>query len=173
MEIVSSTFFYIIATLAIFGALGVIFAHKIVYALIYAFLTFLCVGFIFVSLEFPLLATSVITLFVACSLVLLTVALMMTKPNKDEGIAFRPRLLLSIFSLVFIIFITVIFVKYGVFFNEQIKTFGEALIMPSSQTISVEMFVNYGAAFIFTALAFLAGIIGFGVFAQPVRRGKK
>lgn len=173
MEIVSSTIFYTTAALAIFGVLGIIFTHKSIYALMYALLTFFSVGCLFMSLEMQYLAAVQITLFSALTLILTIILLMITKQKNKEEIVFKPRLLTSIFSLCIMIFIIVIFIKYGAFFNEHLKSNVETLIIPTSQNISIEMFINYGAAFIFTALAFLAGIIGIGVFAQPVRRGKK
>lgn len=173
MEVVSAVIFYLIASFAIFGAIGVIFSHKVVYALIYGFLTFLCVGLLFLSLELPYLGAAQIVLSLAVCSVLLLSVLMFCRHNNNEGIAFRPRLLLSAFSLAFIAFLIVVSVKYGTFFDVKLKEAASLVVMPSSQAIATEMFVNYGAAFIFTAFAFLAGIIGFGVFAQPVRRGKK
>ena len=173
MEVISAVIFYLTASLAIFGAIGVIFTHKIVYALIYVFLTFLCVGFLFLSLELPYLGVAQIVLSLAVCSVLLLAALMFCRHNNNEGIAFRPRLLLSAFSLAFIGFLIIVSLKYGTFFDAKLKEVASIVVMPSSQAIATEMFVNYGAAFVFTAFAFLAGIIGFGVFAQPVRRGKK
>lgn len=175
MEIMFAVVFFLITSLAILGAVGVVSAHKLIYSIIYGFLTFLCVGFLLITLELPFLGFSQIILFMVTAFSFIISSLMFVKSNKDkeEGVAFRPRFLFSAFVLTLITFLIIISVKYSSFFSENLKELGMPIIIPSAQTVAVEMFVNYGASFVFTTFAFLAAVIGFGVFAQPVGKGKK
>ena len=46
-------------------------------------------------------------------------------------------------------------------------------VIPSTKAISVELFLSYGAPFVFTGLFFLVAILGFGVILSMKIGGKK
>ena len=46
-------------------------------------------------------------------------------------------------------------------------------VIPATKSIAVELFLNYGAPFVFTGLFFLAAILGFGVILSIKIGGKK
>ena len=46
-------------------------------------------------------------------------------------------------------------------------------VIPSTKAISAELFMSYGAPFVFSGLFFLAVILGFGVILSMKIGGKK
>lgn len=173
MDTAEAIIFYIIVFFAITGALFAVFANKIIHSVISAFITFLSVGILFFALELPYLGTAQIAILTAGLSILFIFAILLTekdKQNKKTG--FSPKILIGVTGIFLIAAFVVLAIKTGDFYLENLMATGSC-IMPSSRELAIEMFVNYGAPFVFTSLFFLAGILGLGVIISNKTGGKK
>lgn len=173
MDIIEAIIFYILVFLAMFSAIGAIFFHKIIHSILCAFITFLCVGLLFFALELPYLATVQIALFAIGMSVLFVFALLLTGKDNlhQESVSYSPKMLFSFLGIVLIVLFLAVAIKFGSFFQDGLSIV-QNCIMPSSKEISIDMFVNYGAPFVFVSFLFLAVVLGLGVITSNKNGGK-
>lgn len=174
MDKLQAIIFYIVALTAIVGALRAIFTRKIFYSVLYAFLSFIAVGLLFFALELPYLGVVQLSLCGVGMTILFVFAVALTG-KKDEilsPIVHRPRTYLSIVGLLLMTVLVACFLRIGSFMSDNIAQTTNGVI-PSTKIISVELFLSYGASFVFTGLFFLAVILGFGVILSMKIGGKK
>ncbi len=174
MDKLQAIIFYIVALTAIVGALRAIFTRKIFYSVLYAFLSFIAVGLLFFALELPYLGVVQLSLCGVGMTILFVFAVALTG-KKDEilsPIVHRPRTYLSIVGLLLMTVLVACFLRIGSFMSDNIAQTTNGVI-PSTKMISVELFLSYGAPFVFTGLFFLAVILGFGVILSMKIGGKK
>ena len=174
MDKLQAIIFYIVALTAVVGALRAIFTRKIFYSVLYAFLSFIAVGLLFFALELPYLGVVQLSLCGVGMTILFVFAVALTG-KKDEilsPIVHRPRTYLSIVGLLLMTVLVACFLRIGSFMSDNIAQTTNGVI-PSTKMISVELFLSYGAPFVFTGLFFLAVILGFGVILSMKIGGKK
>lgn len=174
MDKLQAIIFYIVALTAVVGALRAIFTRKIFYSVLYAFLSFIAVGLLFFALELPYLGVVQLSLCGVGMTILFVFAVALTG-KKDEilsPIVHRPRTYLSIVGLLLMTVLVACFLRIGSFMSDNIAQTTNGVI-PSTKMISAELFLSYGAPFVFTGLFFLAVILGFGVILSMKIGGKK
>ncbi len=174
MDKLQAIIFYIVALAAVVGAFRAVFTRKIFYSVLYAFMSFIAVGLLFFALELPYLGVVQLALCGVGMTVLFVFAIALTG-KKDEiisPIVHRPRTYLSIIGLLLLTGILACFFRVGSFMSDNIAQTTNGVI-PSTKAISAELFMSYGAPFVFSGLFFLAVILGFGVILSMKIGGKK
>lgn len=166
--------FYFIAFIAIICAIRAVFTKKIFYSVFYAFITFLVTGLLFIALELPYLGVVQISLGCVTMTVLFVFAITLISKKEEisSSIVHKPRTYFSIIGLFLLILLLAIYLKFGMFASDNISQTTNSVI-PSTKAISVELFLSYGAPFVFSGLYFLAAILGLGVFLSKKKGGKK
>ncbi len=169
-----SIIFYLVAFIAIIGAIRAVFTKKIFYSVFYALITFLSVGLLFIALELPFLGIVQISLCCVAMSALFVFAIAFTE-KKDEflsAIAHKPRTYFSIIGLLLLVVLLAICYKFGMFAADNVSQTTNSVI-PSTKAISIELFLSYGAPFVFSGLFFLSAILGLTVFLSMKNGGKK
>ena len=167
MDKIQAIIFYIVALTAVVGAFRAVFTKKIFYSVLYAFLCFMAVGLLFFALELPYLGVVQLSLWFVFA-----IALTGKKEEILSPIVHRPRTYLSIVGLLLLTALLACFLRVGSFMSDNIAQTTNGVI-PSTKAISVELFLSYGAPFVFTGLFFLVAILGFGVILSMKIGGKK
>lgn len=175
MEAAEAIIFYITAFTAIAGAAGVILSHKIIRTILWAFLSFTSIGILFFALELPYLAAIQIALYAIGTSVVFVFALMLTRKDMESKLtaAKAPRTFLAALGILFISFIVILFLRYNIFYPDSLMGKNAAIIMPSLKDMSTDMFINYGAPFIFSSMIFLSAILSFGVIFSSHKGGRQ
>ena len=174
MDKIQAIIFYIVALTAIVGAFRAIFTKKIFYSVFYAFLCFIAVGLLFFALELPYLGVVQLSLCGVAMSILFVFAIALTGKKEEilSPIVHRPRTYLTIVGLLILTGLLTCFLRIGSFMSDNIAQATNGVI-PATKSIAVELFLNYGAPFVFTGLFFLAAILGFGVILSIKIGGKK
>lgn len=174
MDKIQAIIFYIVALTAIVGAFRAVFTKKIFYSVLYAFLCFMAVGLLFFALELPYLGVVQLSLCGVGMSILFVFAIALTGKKEEilSPIVHRPRTYLSIVGLLLLTALLACFLRVGSFMSDNIVQTTNGVI-PSTKAISVELFLSYGAPFVFTGLFFLVAILGFGVILSMKIGGKK
>lgn len=162
MHIVVDFIFYFFIIAAIFTAISIIFSNNIFRILIAVFSVFCTAGILLFILNLPFLASAQIVIS-AVGFIILSLAFLTLLNNKDfTPEIFSPRLLYSIPSLLFLLCIIFIFLKYGTFFTEFSPTseVNTMLVPLETQVIILKIVMNYSAVISFIALIFLTTVIG-------------
>jgi NADH:ubiquinone oxidoreductase subunit 6 (subunit J) len=172
MVIYQAIIFYILTILTILCALKVIFTQKIFHSVLYAFITLVSVGLIFFLLRLPVLGTLQILIGSLFSIILFIFSIVFIGKKNENKIPVinKFRTWFSSIGLFLILILISCFIKLGHFEHfEQITTF----MIPSFKETSEELFLSYGATFVFSSVFFFAVIIGFGVILSMNIGGKK
>ena len=162
MEIIYSISFYIISTLIVLFALITIFCKKIIYSVISAFLSLFMVGLLLISLGFSYLGGVQILLSAAVMSILTIISTALTISNtKSNKRKINLNGFLAICGILILIISMILSFKAG-FFDETFD--GNFLpVVINNKEFAEYLFINYGTTFVFSALAFLSAILGFGV----------
>ena len=171
MEIATAIIFFFTAGIAIAGAVGVILCKEILHSIICAFFTFTSVGLLFFALEQPYLAITQIVLFGVGLTILVTFAHAMIKKETISNITKSPRLFAAAAGLFIIFSLLVMFLRFST--PDTSISNMNSIVMPTNESISVELYTSYAAPFIFSSVLFLAAILGFGVIFAKHYGGKK
>lgn len=163
--------FCFVAGIAIAGAIGVILCKDILHSIICAFFTLTSVGLIFFALEQPYLAVVQIAVFAVGLTILASFAYAMMKKEDLPAITKAPRLFTAGIGLIVLFGLIILFLRY----TNPDSTIGimNATVMPTVETIAVQMYSSYAAPFIFSSALFLAVILGFGVIFAKHYGGKQ
>lgn len=174
MDKFQAIIFYIVALTAVVGAFRAIFTRRIFNSVVYAFISFLAVGLLFFALELPYLGLVQVALCSVGMSILFVFAVALTEKNKQKfsPIVNKPRTYFSIIGLLMMTVLLACFLRIGSFMSDNIAQTTNGVI-PSVKAFSVELFLSYGAPFVFSGLFFLAVILGFGVILSLKIGGKK
>ena len=163
MEIVYTVAFYIIVIIAVLSAIVSVLCKKVVYSVISAFISLLMTGLLLISLGFSYLGAVQIALSSAIALILAVFSVQFVR-NRDEFSGGKRNIVNTFLSVtgvsVLLISITASF-KAGFFDN----VFNNILLpfTVSNNSFAENLFINYGASFIFSSLIFLSAVLGVGV----------
>ncbi|MDD3237702.1 MAG: NADH-quinone oxidoreductase subunit J [Candidatus Gastranaerophilales bacterium] len=166
MELLSHILFYIVASLLVVSALGVVFAPRIIYSLVSAFVAFMLVAFVFFMLNAPFNAAVQISVYGVAVAILFAFAIMMTSYNKEKNlyVALAPRTVLAAIGLFMIVGALITFVvedyslDYGFsFMNVEVKA-----LFDTTLEIAKGLFTNYIFCFELLSVFLLIAIVGVG-----------
>lgn len=161
MEIIYSVSFYIIALSAIIFAVLALAAKNIVHTLLSVLISFLMTGLLIIFLGFSYLGIVLILLCFAEIFVFFVFSFMFAKNKEKNGNKNIFRIAAFVFSSAVIIFSFYEMYKNGIFDGLSQNNYIPVII--GSKEFAEQIFVNYGASFVFLSVAFLAAILGFGV----------
>lgn len=175
MEFLYQILFYIVSSMLLVSALGVIFAPRIIYSVLCAFVAFISVSFIYFMLNAPFNAAVQIAIYGVAVSILFIFSIMMTGYHKEKNlyIAIAPRTLIAMAGLFFT------FVAVAIFAAE------DALHEPGSILITAKMsalydttfalskgiFTDYIFAFELLSVFLLVAVVGLGVILK-FKRGE-
>lgn len=141
INIVHTIFFYIIAAVAIIGALGVVFLPRIIYSVVSIVVTFLAVAGIFILANADFVGLAQIIIYAVALSIIFVFAIMLTGKDEDKKlwIAFKPRTLFAIaFSGLMFLIIT-FSVTNGLFLFKKIDSpFRNQLVTQKTEQVIKE-----------------------------------
>lgn len=167
MGYVEAFAFYLISFTVIAGAFFAIISGNFTRTVLGLFISFLSAGFLFFMLELPYLGVIEILFFsVALPILLLCVRALTLKPVKNPQWL---KVIWGAISVLFLMFLIVLFIKYGIFLNGNL--YGEnSYVLQSVREFSIETDTNYGMLIVFSSMIFLTVMLGLGVI-MSVKRG--
>lgn len=175
MEILSQILFYIISSLLIISALGAVFAPRIIYSVLFAFIAFISVAFLYFMLNAPFNAAAQIAIYGIAVSILFIFSIMMTGYHKEKNlyVAIAPRTLLSMIGIFLISVAVVIFAV-----EDSLKDLSCSLITQKMSSLfdttfalAKGIFTNYIFAFELLSIFLLVAVVGLGVILK-FKRGE-
>lgn len=161
MEIIYSISFYTMAVSAIIFAVLSLAAKNIVRSLFSALISFLMTGLLIIFLGFSYLGIVMISLCLVEIFVFFIFSVMYPKNKEKAGNKNIFRITVFVFSVAVIIFSFYEMYKSGIFEGFFRNNYMPAIV--GSKEFAEQIFVNYGASFVFLSVVFLSAILGFGV----------
>lgn len=173
MELLSQILFYIVAFGLIISALGVIFAPKIVYSLLFAFKTFILVGFVFFMLNAPFNAAAQIAIYGVAVSILFAFSIMMTAQHKEKNLylSIAPRSFLAVVGI-FLTVASVVALASEDLMNEVDFPFVSrhlTAVFDTSLDIAKGIFSNYIFVYELLAVFLLIAVVGVGAIISHKR----
>ncbi len=167
MDIISPILFYIVALSAIFAAVMVVLAPRIVYSVVSAFIFFILVSFVYLMLNAPFNAAAQLVIYGVAVSIVFVFSLMMTSYNKDKslGLSLSPRLISTLLGLSFIFVAVFVFTKEDLF-NQAACNLFEVNINNAFDTtfyIAKGLFTDYIFAYELLSVFLLLAVVGLGV----------
>lgn len=179
MDILHSMLFYIIAGIAVFSALLVIFAPRIIHSAVSLLVTFLSVAGIYIMLNADFVGLAQVLIYAVGIAIIIIFAIMLTsyKDDKSLWIAFAPRSIISAgfaFCLFVMIFASItanfsnITEKTGIFRIQKpsIETIKVIQEEGTTKTIGKNLFTKYVLPFEFLSILLLVLTVGAVVLAK-------
>lgn len=167
MEILSHILFYIVSAMLIASAVGAIFAPRIIYSVLFAFVAFISVGFVYFMLNAPFNAAVQIAIYGVAVSILFIFSIMMTGYHKEKNlyIAIAPRTLLAMAGI-FLTFVAVLIFAVEDSLNEVdclLTTSKMSSLFDTTFALAKGMFTDYIFAFELLSIFLLVAVIGLGV----------
>lgn len=163
MEVIYSVSFYIIVILAIIFAAASVLCKRTINSVICGFISLLMTGLLLISLGFSFLGAVQIALSASLASILLVFEVLFVKYRDEEKHSKKNiiNILFSVIGILILILTVIASLRAGFFydiFNNLLLPFNV-----SNNSFAENLFINYGASFIFSALIFLSAVLGFGV----------
>ncbi len=167
MEVLSQILFYMISSILLFSALGVIFSPRIIYSVVFAFIAFITVGFVFFLLNAPFNAAVQIAIYGIAVSILFIFSIMLTGYHKEKNlyIAIAPRTLIAMGGI-FMLFMSVLIFAFEDSRNEIdcfIVSPRISVMLDTTYSIAKGIFTNYIFAFELLSVFLLVAVIGLAV----------
>ena len=167
MELLSPILFYIVSAGLVLAALGVIFAPRIIYSVLFAFVAFIFVAFVYFMLNSPFNAAVQIAIYAVAVSILFVFSVMMTGFNKDKSlyIAIAPRVILAFVGL-FLTFLSIAVFVYEDAINEigcNLLNSNIQVVFDSIYTIASGIYTDYIIALELLSNFLLVAVVGLGV----------
>lgn len=176
MEILSQILFYIVSSMLIVSAIGAIFAPRIIYSVVCAFVAFISVGFIYFMLNAPFNAAVQIAIYGVAVSILFIFSVMMTGYHKEKNlyVAIAPRTLLAMVGLFFTFVAILIFMAEDSLDNIDclVTTQRMSSLFDTTLSLAKGLFTNYIFAFELLSIFLLVAVVGLGVILT-FKRGEE
>jgi NADH-quinone oxidoreductase subunit J len=160
-EVVTAGVFYVFATIAVLGGLGVILARNPVHSALSLAVVFICLAVMYVLLSAPFIAAAQVMIYAGAILILFLFVIMVLNPRLEIGDALTgQRIGAAVLGIALVVLVTVALVNgrlasvTGPFTPEYIAEKGH------TQLIGSLLFTNFLLPFETTSLLLLVAIIG-------------
>lgn len=167
MEYLPSILFYMVSLMLLGSAFLAIFATRIIYSVLFAFIAFISVSFIYFMLNAPFIAASQIAIYGVSVSILFVFSIMLTAHNKEKNmyLAIAPRSLLAAAGLAMIFASVCIFIfeDYKSMLTESFFTSQISAIYNTTIDIAKGIFTNYILVFEIVSFFLLVVVVGIRV----------
>jgi NADH-quinone oxidoreductase subunit J len=163
--------FFILAALAVFGALGVVILRNPVHNALCLAVVFVSLAGLYILLSAPFLAAAQVMIYAGAILILFVFVIMLLSPGADQGVGalkLQKPLAASFAFALFAIFVLAAALMAlpsvrGSFSPERIAQIG------STQAVGASLFTDFLLPFEITSLLLLVAIVGVIVLAKKTR----
>ncbi len=167
MEYLPSILFYMVSLMLLGCAFLAIFATRIIYSVLFAFIAFISVSFLYFMLNAPFIAASQIAIYGIAVSILFVFSIMLTAHNKEKNmyLAIAPRSLLAAAGLAMIFASVCIFIfeDYKSMLTESFFTSQISAIYNTTIDIAKGIFTNYILVFEIVSFFLLVVVVGIRV----------